>query len=126
MDLKISCSDAVAEAIMATIYAIQAVSSTELITVGILRPEPPQRKAIAPRVHYVALAPVNAPDALKALGAHTITGIIFGDVVAGTVKGDIVTERGLRTARHFNAAAVQRSLVQLRQAGLIESQHITA
>jgi hypothetical protein len=76
------------------------------------------------RVQYVALSPENAPEALQALGEHTIIGIVFQDVVAATKDGRVITARDIKEKRHFNSKSVERSLVQLRQGGLVVSQPI--
>lgn len=85
-------------------------------------------------VRYQAILPVPMDGAalkthmestLEALGKATITGIVYQDVVAGTVANEVVTERGIRESRHFNTKSVQRALVHLRQGGLVESIPIT-
>ena len=128
MKLNITCSDVVGKAILSMMAAVQACAPDEVITCDIATGEVKEPKA---RVKYVAVGlPVGSSDEavmeflkdkLEAVGEHTIQGIVLTDVAKGTAADEVVTERGIRESRHFNSKSVQRSLVQLRDAGLVKS-----
>lgn len=131
MIIKVTTSAVVGHAILNMLVTMNAAGTTDPIAMEVLpevlvappHPERATRHRIASRVQYVALNPETAQDALDAIGAHTITGLIFADVANGTIAGAPVTERSIRTARPaLVASSIQRSLVQLRQSGLICSQ----
>ncbi len=84
-----------------------------------------------PKVRYFSLAPEDLPNALLTLGEKTIIGILYADIVRSTVEAQrtgerriLETTRSLAERRHFNQKSLERSLVQLRDAGLLGSEPV--
>lgn len=125
MIITISCPDpTVAKALQQTIGTIIGAIGGEHTT---METDLHDRREMAPRVHYRATDTDtdHINRTLAKLGAENIVGVVFMDVVNGTIADAVVTERGIREARGLNSKSVQRSLVQLRQAGHIVSQAIS-
>lgn len=90
-------------------------------------------RVLAPTVRYFArnTDPALLPAALLKLGEHTIIGTIYKDVREATIEAEasntrslLQTTRSLAAKRNFNQKSLERSLVQLRQAGLVDSERI--
>ena len=62
---------------------------------------------------------------LTDLKAHTVNGIIYQDIVAGTLAGAIVTEPRLARERMMKRGSSQRAVQVLFQMGLIDRSPIT-
>lgn len=77
-----------------------------------------------PRVCYKAINVEDAPQALAALGEHTIMGLIFSHIVGGTVSGERVTAQSLRLKTKFNAKTLESRINDLRTAKLVVSEEI--
>ena len=132
--ITIKCTEAIASAVMKMLTALDAVAADyrpENLQFEVA--EATERRSSSARTHYWAKLP-KLPDGtfdmaavdetvqknLEALGAHTVNGIIYGDIVAKTIRGDIATERGLREERMMKAGSSQRAMVQLYAWGLID------
>ena len=77
-----------------------------------------------PRIRYKAVNVEDAPQALEALGNHTIMGLIFSHIVGGTVSGDVVTSKSIREKLKFNKHTIDTRIGDLRTAGLVVSEVI--
>ena len=77
-----------------------------------------------PRVHYKAVNVDDAPQALTALGEHTVMGLIFSHIVGGTVSGERITSKSLREKTKFNTKTIESRVNDLRSAKLVVSEAI--
>ena len=95
--------------------------------------EPAKGRVLRPKVRYYAkdVSAEAIRQAVATLGEHTVIGIVYKDVDRATVEarrhGDrrvLETTRSLAERRHFNQKGMEWSLVQLRAAGLVESESV--
>ena len=139
MDIKIRCSDAVGLVIMRMFSAIEAIAQD-------YKPEdftfevgdtPQPRKGSMARMQYWAKLPRHADGTfdmakvepmvkknLEELGAHTLSGIVYDDIVKITLAGSKVTEPALRAARVLKGGTSQRIVGTLIRSGLLEKEEI--
>lgn len=133
MLIKVRCTEAVGNAIIRLFAAMELIAAD-------YKPEDLQfeigderASGGGPRTQYWAKLPklptgLFDMDAvtemlrvnLRDLGATTVNGIIYQDIVEGTIEGRTMTEPGIRAARMFKAGSSQRSIQQLYHNGLID------
>src|SRR3990167_11446518 len=133
--LKIRCSEHIGNAIMRLIASIEAIAPERLEDFHLeMGDDTPDRTGGGgPRTHYWAKLPrlgdgtfdqASIPDVVKenllSLGATTVNGIIYQDIVDHTLRGDIATEPKLRAERMMKAGSSQRAVQQLFHNGLID------
>jgi len=140
MVIKIQCGQAIGEAIMNTLAAIREVATSnhpnglfneELFSVSV-GADPVQREEAAPdpskaRVQYRALLPRAKKDREKTievnlaqLGATTMHGVIYRDLVNATLEGKMLTEPYIAQVRSLKRGSSQRVIGDLARQGLIE------
>ena len=115
--LMVTCSETVSKLLITMLSSL-----TEEVSVEVVPARLPEGRQINPRVRYRVIAPESAPDALKALGEHTIMGMIFSDLIDRPL-----TAKDIRMKRPaFKDSTIQTDLVKLRYAGLIVAEPIVA
>lgn len=137
MFIKVRCTEAVGNAIIRLFAAMELIAAD-------YKPEDLQfeigderASGGGPRTQYWAKLPrldtglfdmaavdVTVRENLQSLGEHTINGIVYNDIVNGTIDGAVMTEPGIRAARMMKAGSSQRAVQQLFHAGLIDRGHI--
>lgn len=134
MFFKISCTEKIGKALIACLAAMQAVAGDNFddssLQVEMDVKQPREGRVLGARVQYRALLPTGSVasiqntinENLAGLGSHTIKGIIYQSIADATMADEVITERMLTETKHFRTKTVQRSIVELRQAGLIASQ----
>jgi len=86
------------------------------------------------RVQYRALLPDGDPiviaetvkQNLAGFGEHTITGLIYMDLVKARQEDRWLTEPEIRKARSLPGGTSQRSIGDLKRAGIVEASDVTA
>ena len=132
MKLIIECADkATTDYIVGVLASLQDISKAEINLSIVTDPAPDVKGRVrSPQVRYFSTSPADLPNALLTLGERTIIGILYRDITESTVKAQHVgrealeTTRSLAERRHFNQKSLERSLVHLRQAGLVDSERI--
>lgn len=135
MIIKINTTEDLGKMIIHHFAMIQAIAldfKPEDLQWKIVDTEPLPR-ASAARTHYVAKLPqlpdgtfdMAAVDAtvkenLLSVGAHTLNGIVYRDVVNATLKGEILTEPAIRAARMMKPGSSQGAVQKLKAMGLID------
>src|SRR3990167_791541 len=130
--MKIRCTEAVSRAILSLFSAIETIAQG-------YKPEDlifevaPEGKTGGGRGGYWAKLPTLADgtfdmaevsrtveENLRSVGAHTVNGIIYQDIVDVTLNGEKATEPVLRKNRMMAAGSSQRAVQQLFHSGLID------
>ena len=125
-----SAKSNIIDMIVTLVAGLQDVTGDDTLNLNIVT-DPIKGRVRTPQVRYFATAPEDLPNALVTLGEHTIMGLIYKDVAQATIRAretgqrqGLETTRSLAERRHFNQKSLERSLVQLRQAGLVDSERI--
>lgn len=140
MILKINTTEEIGRAFLQLIACIEVVAtgySPEQLQVTVLS-EDPLPKTVAARTHYWAKLPrlgdgtfnmatvdTTVRQNLESLGAHTLNGIVYGDIVKATLAGEKATEPAIRTARMMKPGSSQGAVQKLFAMGLIERESIS-
>ena len=143
--IKVTCTEAVGNAIMQLFAAIETIGGVNADGSPKYKSEELQfemgpAEAFAERgpgpakSYYIAKLPRGADGSfdmarvegvvranLESLGAETIGGIIYQDIVKATLAGEQITERQIRDERHLKAGTCQGRIQQMRQNGIVES-----
>ena len=136
MILQINTTEEIGKIFLRLIAAIEADASDynpESLQFTILD-EP---RAAAARTHYWAKLPHAADgtfdmarvdatirENLLSLGAETLNGIVYSDIVKATLLGEQATERGIRDSRMMKPGSSQGAIQKLKAMGLIEGEAI--
>ena len=139
MILKLNTSEEIGRAFLQLIACIEAVAtgySPEQLQVTILS-EDPLPKTVAARTHYTANLPklqdgtfdMTAVEStvrqnLESVGAHTLNGIVYQDVVTATLSGEMATEGAIRTKRLMKPGSSQGAIQKLKAMGFISGHDI--
>lgn len=136
MVIKIRCTDTVGKAIIGLVAAIELIGADykpEDLQFEVLDDDSVREGGGGPRTQYWAKLP-KLPDGkfdmaavddtvkqnLRSLGAHTVNGIIYNDIVQVTLNGEKATEPALRKARMMKGGSSQRAVQQLFHMGMID------
>lgn len=113
IEIKIICSLELAGAVVTAVSGIDPIAAVELGEV--IAPEKHGRSDA--RVQYRAVAGM---DALEALGATTVNGILFRHIV----EHGPCTVKGIRAERPYSDKAVQSVLWRLKHMGLVVAEEV--
>ena len=136
MVIKIRCTDAIGGLILRFFALMGTVASDfkpEDLQFETMHDSQDRLTGGGARTKYWAKLPTNddgtfdlertkaiVKENLHSLGATTVNGIIYQDIVDLTLKGEIATEPKLRAQRMMKAGSSQRAVQQLFHNGLID------
>ena len=139
MVIKINTTEEIGKIFLAVIGMIEVIAEgyrPENLQFKILDEDPAPR-AMAARTQYKALLPTAADGTfdmakveetvrvnLESVGAHTLNGIVYQDIVAATLEGRMETEPAIRARRMMKPGSSQGAVQKLRKMGFIESEEI--
>ena len=143
MVLKIRCTDAIGNLIIRFFGLLETVAGDykpEDLVFEMMDDSQDRLKGGGARTKYWAKLPtlpdgafdlercaVIVKENLYSLGATTVNGIIYNDIVDLTLKGEEpITEPALRASRMWKAGSSQRAVQQLYHNGLIDRGRIAA
>lgn len=139
MILHINTTEEIGKLFLVMIGMIETIANDykpEDLQFKILDEEPLPRAAQA-RTHYWAKLPLGDDGTfdmakvettvrtnLESVGAHTLNGIVYQDIVSATLKGEKETEPAIRTRRMMKPGSSQGAVQKLYKMGLIDRAEI--